>query len=278
MAYIILKHIHIRNANAFNGIAVGFPAITAWAGTVHNLQRIINEKITKPFVINSFSVSCHHYEYQAYRNTRYDNYELSIPRLTCKSNGEARSIIPQMHIHLDASIALNVDTESNNIDITKIIKETLLYMRIAGGTVDYVKDVIFFADNIDEYDNVDIKVLRALMPGYVLVESELLKDNNIPGDVLDRLLNILSVDRDIYKREYNGWLVPNIVGFKKIVDVHNSTCINARDMNTPNVFVEPVIKLCEFKMPIRFDNMDSILWEYHYEDNLYFCSIDVSKD
>ena len=39
MAYLCIEDIEITNANAMNGVVVGLPAITAFMGAVHALQR-----------------------------------------------------------------------------------------------------------------------------------------------------------------------------------------------------------------------------------------------
>ena len=48
MNVILIPHIKIQNANALSSpFTIGFPAMTAWLGAVHALERKINEKYAR---------------------------------------------------------------------------------------------------------------------------------------------------------------------------------------------------------------------------------------
>lgn len=47
--YLLLKNILIRNANALSGALIaGFPAVTAWLGFIHALERKVRKKGFRP--------------------------------------------------------------------------------------------------------------------------------------------------------------------------------------------------------------------------------------
>jgi len=64
---MIIPHIEIHNANALSSpYTIGFPAMTAWLGAVHVLQRKLhqNKKGFDEVKFNSTGVACHNINLQ----------------------------------------------------------------------------------------------------------------------------------------------------------------------------------------------------------------------
>lgn len=59
--YLLLRQVKIHNANAFSSpLTIGFPAMTAWLGAMHALERKLrcNETLSS-IRLKKLAVSCH---------------------------------------------------------------------------------------------------------------------------------------------------------------------------------------------------------------------------
>ena len=66
---LLLPHLQIHNANALSSpFTIGFPAMTAWLGTSHALQRLLVER-GFPVTSNATGVVSHQCDLQTYRGT-----------------------------------------------------------------------------------------------------------------------------------------------------------------------------------------------------------------
>lgn len=294
--YLLIKNIKIHNANALSStISVGFPAMTAWLGGVHALQRKINEKIEFANVkLLRVAVCCHEHKLEVYRNGD-SNYVLVGVNKPMRSDKKKASIIEDPRIHLTVSLLIEVTGISvkNENTFVKLVPELLQRMKLAGGDIIHVedqdgkcRDQLSFCNKLECeicYDSglklKEVKcILNKLMPGYVLVERrDLIKDSDeLKG--LDRLLSYLKTyfiksesEEGSYARKVAGWIVPIGVGFRGISKL--GYVQDQRDSSKLHQFVEPIVTLGEFKMPYQVDCIDDILWEYQYksEESLYLC-------
>jgi CRISPR-associated protein Csy2 len=65
---LFIPHIKVHNANALSSpYTIGFPAMTAWLGAVHALQRMLNQGEFDSVTFNSVAVVCHNIDLQIYR-------------------------------------------------------------------------------------------------------------------------------------------------------------------------------------------------------------------
>ena len=66
--FLLLPHIKIHNANAMSSpYTIGFPAMTAWLGAVHALQRHLHQQGLSDVVLTGVAVSCHQFDLQTYK-------------------------------------------------------------------------------------------------------------------------------------------------------------------------------------------------------------------
>ena len=66
--FIVIPHLKIQNANALSSpFTIGFPAMTAWLGGVHALQRKLNEQNFQTLAFKSVGVVCHHMDLQTFK-------------------------------------------------------------------------------------------------------------------------------------------------------------------------------------------------------------------
>lgn len=294
---ILLPHIQVQNANALSSpFTIGFPAMTAWLGAVHTLQRHLNTK-NVPIIFSGVGVVVHRFDLQTYKgpgdfvhsiigtgNPLEPKSEKGKP----KGNAVRPSFIEEARCHLVASILIeytNIEAQDEQPMLEKLHQLMLGRMRLAGG------DILNCRTPKIVRDFKEIKC--QLMPGYALIERrDLMQEAMEQGqDAMDAMLDYLAIHHSCTKEVINGqeriswqsqrkttgpnnqsgWIVPIATGFHGISEL--GTANNQRDPETPHRFAESVVTLGEFKMPYRLESIDDLLWRYHVdlENNLYLC-------
>jgi len=282
---LLIPHIKVQNANALSSpYTIGFPAMTAWLGAVHALQRKLNQEGFDSVGFNSVAVVCHDIDLQTYRGNGDFVHSIIGTGNPLDKNGNRPAFIEEARCHLDVSLVVEYQgLIKKNEDAAMAEITTLLYsrMKMAGGDILNVGQLEFF--KVD--DNDDLRTLtRKMMPGHVLIERrELMETAMIEGrDAIDALLDHLKVmhrsEKDdtgnvgwSSKRKTPGWIVPVATGFHGVTELGKAK--NQRDADTPHRFAESVVTLGEFVMPYRINDLDDMLWHYHtdIENNLYLC-------
>ena len=284
--YLLINRMQIHNANAMSSpYTIGFPAMTAWLGAVHALQRAIQHKGLAEVSLPKTAVSCHKFNLQTYRGK--GDYVNSIVGTANPLNkdGDRPSFIEEARCHLEVSLLIEVTgvTNDNKTEMMTIVREQLHKMKMASG------DILFFRGidlvTIDDDDNKQVKALiRKLMPGHVLIERrDLMSASMTEGkDALEALLDYTkvmhqsSIDENgnvtwSTQKKETGWIVPIAVGFQGVSPICSAK--NQRDEKTEHRFAESVVTLGEFKMPYRFENIDDMMWQYSVDlgQDLYVC-------
>ena len=290
MMYILLPHLHIMNANAMSSTyTIGFPAMTAWMGAVHAMERKLREKEGMTQIrFCQMAVCSHRCQLQTYRNSRQGNASICLTRNPQNKKDKLdkpAAIIEEPRIHLDVSLLVQCEgVDGDNQEPCKqAISQILPRMKIAGGDIiSFGKpDILYASDNDPESEK---KILYRLMPGYVLIERRDLLEKEMKNgkDGLDALLSYLAIEHKaeegaqgiqwLSQKKERGWLVPITIGFKGISDLGKVE--KQRDPEKPHRFVESIVTLGEFKMPYRFENIADILWHYEYDEEkgMYLCT------
>lgn len=299
--YLLIPKLDIHNANAMSSsYTIGFPAMTAWLGAVHALQRRLRSNGFPKVELYRVAVSCHDCNLQTYKGPHDNKYSIigTANPLKKKNNSfERPPFIEEPRCHLKVSLLVelkhtNPDEEQEFLDA---VSASLTQMKLAGG------DILAFQRPTLEYADMDdgsaAHIIRKLMPGYVVIDrSDLLGVQREPGtDALDFLLDTLAVHfSSAGKREEGqapqwtasrkqpGWIVPLAVGFK---DLSGPVKVkNQRSLDYEHHFVEAVVTVGEFKMPIHFrdskepyavrlQDLDDMMWKYRIDSarGLYLC-------
>lgn len=277
-SYLLIRHLRIHNANALSSpYTIGFPAMTAWLGGVHALERAIQAQGMKEVFLTKTAISCHELLLQTFRGK--GDYVNSIIGTAnpLKKDGERPSFIEEARCHLDVSLLIEVSgvNGDNQAGFLAHVRDQLYRMKMAGGDILSFQEIAqcFVDDNDAQQEK---KLVRKLMPGYVLVERrDLMTAAMLDGkDALEALLEHLQVMHYVNVDEKGnenwtatkkvpGWIVPVAVGFHGVSDIGKAK--NQRDENTPHCFAESVITLGEFKMPYRIQWLDEIMWQYSAE-------------
>ncbi len=293
---LLIPHIRIHNANALSSpFTIGFPAMTAWLGAVHALERKLQLGEYKTSFLATAVVS-HECDLQIHKGVGDYVNSIVIPKrpsftkkeLTKFSAGKAPTFIEEARCHLDVSLAIEytgvnkADEDGFILEVSRLLNTS---MKIAGGDILGFETPQLF--RIEEGDDDGLRLLtRKLMPGYAIIERrELMQEAMENGqDTLDALLDYIAVHHSCEKNEKGdvtwlserktaGWIVPIATGFQGITELGEAK--NQRDPDTPHRFAESVVTLGEFVMPIssRVHSLDTILWQYKVEEenNLYLC-------
>lgn len=177
-----------------------------------------------------------------------------------------------------------------------------LTQKLAGGAVVDIGQVEFMEmeDNLQKRRAQMRKVLYRSLPGTALIDrSELLEqhlqalqadDEN--AEMVDAWLDFAALkqqpvpvlkegelptehhtaDWKYLPKPAGGWLVPIAIGYKAISPVYdNSEVARTRDAETPFRFVETAYGVGQWISPHRVQNIDDLMWRYHFEDDWYLC-------
>ncbi len=297
--FLHLPHLRIHNANALSSpFTIGFPAMTAWLGFVHALQRKLNQRGFTDLELISTAIVSHSCDLQTYKGD--GDYVASIvgtgnplePKSEKdKPDGYAvrSSFIEEARCNLDVSLLIEYQgqpSEEERFMEPQFISELcqlISTMKIAGGDILHFDKPV--TKSVDEANEGEIRqLIRSLMPGYVLIERRELMDEAMKegADALDAMLSYLTINHNCEKTEKDqivwrsqrkvpGWIIPIATGFHGISELGQAK--NQRDPTVPHRFAESVVTLGEFVMAHRIRELDDMLWQYHVdlENNLYLC-------
>ena len=285
--FLLIPHLKLHNANAMSSpYTIGFPAMTAWLGAVHALQRKLHSKGCE-VSLTKVGVSCHEFNLQTYKGQGDFVHSIIGTANPLDKDGSRPAFIEEARCHLEVSLLIecqNIDPDEKE-QFLEDVQQLICSMKFASGDVLAVKkcQILQFDEDADQ-DRELKPILNKLMLGHVLVERrDLVIESMKQGkDALDAVLDCLkvthssSVDENgkviwTSKRNAQDWLVPIAVGFQGISEL--GIAKNQRDADTPHRFAEAVLTLGEFIMPYRIESIDQLLWQYHVdlENNLYLC-------
>lgn len=285
--FLFIPHLQLHNANAMSSpYTIGFPAMTAWLGAVHALQRKLNQQGCD-LNLSKVAVSCHDFNLQTYKGRGDFVHSIVGTANPLDKDGNRPAFIEEARCHLDVSLLIEVDSLSKKKreHLLEIVQGIVASMKFASGDVLSVKKCSVLDFDEDEDQEKQLRpILNKLMLGHVLIERRdlVLTSMQEGKDALDSVLDYLKVTHSstkdeegkvtwTSKRKAQGWLVPIAVGFQGISELGKAK--NQRDASTPHRFAESVLTLGEFVMPFRIESIDQLLWQYHVdlENDLYLC-------
>lgn len=288
--FLLLPHLKIHNANAMSSpFTIGFPAMTAWLGVMHALERKVHENGFEQIHFSKLAISCHNFDLQTYKGRGDYVYSIIGTANPLDKDGSRPAFIEEARCHLEVSLLIEVEGYSIRVrdSLLSLINTLLMQMKVASGDLlnTHLAEILLLNEE-DEGDQLK-QILHRLMLGSVLIERrDLMIDSMKEGkDGVDALLDYLTVhhrpistgDSDKLawesRRKSPGWIIPIAVGYQGVSPLSDKPILNQRDDETPHQFAESIITLGEFKMPYRVEEIDEILWKYQFDDNkgLYLC-------
>lgn len=285
--FLLIPHLKLHNANAMSSpYTIGFPAITAWLGAIHALQRKLNQKNCN-VTLSRVAVSCHDFNLQTYKGRGDFVHSIVGTANPLDKDGNRPAFIEEARCHLEVSLLIELESSSKKQrdHLIELLNGIVTSMKFASGDVLSVKACSILDFDDDEDQEKELRpILNKLMLGHVLIERRdlVLQSMQEGKDALDSVLDYLKVTHSstqeedgnvtwTSKRKASGWLVPIAIGFQGISKLGQAK--NQRDANTSHRFAESVLTLGEFVMPYRIESIDQLLWQYHVdlENNLYLC-------
>ena len=286
---LLIPHIRIQNANALSSpFTIGFPAMTAWLGAVHALQRKLNQ-IGVHAQFDGVGVVSHQFDLKTYKGPKDFEYSIVGTANPLDKDGKRPSFIEEARCHLEVSLVIQydgIDKAQEPIALKKIKHCLSGQLKMAGG------DILSFGQPLLYREFKLLK--RALMPGYALIERrELMIEAMKQGqDAIDAMLDYLAIHHFCERQEEQygesqvtwrserkstgnngerGWIVPIATGYQGISDLGMSK--NQRDPATPHRFAEAIVTLGEFRMVYRLNSPEELFWHYHHDigNGLYLC-------
>lgn len=300
--YLILPHLKVNGANAMSCLyAIGFPSVTAFLGFGHALTRQIPELHVKGMGVivhqTDFQAVPHATRPWALKAKKFPFVKARKPQFPNEASADSFQV--RGYVHLDVSLILEcsiLERETQKA-LRTAIRDHIQRMRLAGGTIVNLGIPEFhLCSESDTYlraQTIGRKIVQRLMPGYALLSradtmKELAEEGR--GDALDRILYAISgeavpqtvaskeLDEEKtkrvtyrYERHFSGWLVPLAVGFHDLSG--NLHVKYQRSDAYEHHFVEPLVGLCEFRMPHHLGNLDNLMWRYAYDatNKNYLC-------
>ena len=284
---LIIPKIEVHNANALSSpFTIGFPAMTAWLGATHALQRKLNSDGFETLKFVATGVVSHKVNLQVHKGVGDYVHSIVGTSNPVDKDGKRPAFIEEARVHLTISLIVEfsgLHKREEEQFLKRVRHHLMSRMKMAGGDIlRFRKPTI---DRVEDENEEDIKrVRRKLMSGYAIVErKDLMIEAMDRGlDAMDALLEYVSIENSCEQDDNNkvlwtsrrksaGWIVPIAIGFQGISKLGKAK--NQRDADKPHRFAESVVTLGEFKMPYKIESLDEILWHYSIdsEHSLYLC-------
>jgi len=284
---VLLKRIKIHNANAQSGpYSIGFPAMTAWLGAAHALQRKLRRDPRfddlEQLMFPSLGVVCHDFMLHTYKDRHQFEQVIIGTGNPLDKSGKRPSFIEEARCDLTVSLVLEYYAD-DDADLEDAVHQNLPMLKIAAGDLQpFSADQIQIQQIRSEQDY--HALVGELMPGFCLIERRDIMQQSMEAgqDALDALLDALKVTHHCEvdnngktswhsDRQQKGWLIPIATGFQGISPLDKAEL--QRDPDTPHRFAESMVTLAEFIMPYRLDSLEQMLWHYETDlnNNLYLC-------
>ncbi|MGA8165033.1 MAG: type I-F CRISPR-associated protein Csy2 [Waddliaceae bacterium] len=265
-------------------------------------------KAERELKLGGCGIVCHDFQIHAHKTEHWGDYNFSLTRNPLTEEGKSESFNEEGRIHMEVSLVIECDFTSDDFDFStddasqdiqkfiELVSRLATPKRLAGGIITGMSPVKFH--EIPEIENKAWpfypKELNRLLPGFVLCDQS---DNfkhylseNPKINTFEALLDFYTLkSRSLTPKEkgfesdnvkwnlipklFRGWIVPIQVGYKAISPLYEKGEVAcARDMNVPFRFVEAVYGLGEWVGLHRIKDIGSIIWRYHYEQDMYVCS------
>ena len=315
---LVLPRLRVQNANAISSpMTWGFPAMSAFIGLMHALERKLPEHLAMEF--QQVGVVCHDHEAQITEDGFSRAFHLT--RNPVDKSGSTAAIVEEGRIHLEVSLIFAVDgascvaSKEERPFVAQEIEDIVRGMRIAGGSVmpglsGLQRRQKPFMVALDDDHEVQAEQFKKLclrcLPGFALVgRDDLLqqrvremREENRGATYLNAWLDLSRINHECRReisadengddqeqvhweiRQKPGWLVPMPVGFGALTRLHEpGEVARTRDVSTPFRFVESLYSIGQWVSPHRLECPEQLLWyvDNDLESGLYRLNNDFIK-
>lgn len=294
---LVLPRLRIQNANAISSpMTWGFPAMSAFVGTMQALERKLPDDIN--LVFNEIGVVCHRIDPQVTGGGFTRTFHLT--RNPVDKTGSTAAIVEEGRAHLEVSLLIGVEADGGDDlesaerrqAIAHRLYQQVQGMRIAGGSVMsphsgercYRPELISFDAKEAESANQWRQLKRQLLPGFALVlrddrlieHTATLQQSDVNATPLDAWLDLSRINHECrvtqdengkeqaiweIRRPYPGWLVPIPVGYGAISELFDpGEVASARATDVKFRFVESLYSIGEWVSPHRIQDPEVLMW------------------
>ncbi|MFD1801424.1 type I-F CRISPR-associated protein Csy2 [Mixta tenebrionis] len=287
---IILRRVRVENANAIAGLTWGFPAVTHFLGFTHALSlRLTAEKLA----LTGCGIICHDYQIHACRTSR--DYQFALTRNPLTREAKTAPFNEEGRMHMTVSLVIEcegmiADGEHGVNRLCEKLQQICPTLRLAAGSITDIARISVATR--PETESAFKRLLWPLMPGFALLDRAPLLERHFKelqqqqpqAEMLDAWLDFATL-KMVAQPEKNGvaawrvapkpaagFLVPLMTGWQGISPLYAPGEVkNARDPAQPFRFVEAVYGVGEWRGVHRINDVDELLWRYHYQDGHYLC-------
>ncbi|MUK94503.1 type I-F CRISPR-associated protein Csy2 [Aliivibrio fischeri] len=300
--YLLLKDISVQNANAIAGLTYGFPAMTNFLGFAHALSRKLPSELA--ITLGGVAVISHENMVHARQPKEWGDYVFALTRnpLIPDKKKKEEFVPPPFNEEGRMNMTISLLIEVHGLlggamyqedQLVNDVENILPKLRIAGGQITQIGSISL--TNKEE----DKKVLRRLMPGFVLLDrSEYLTEHVKNKHEQGEQISVFDAWCDFYKVKYQatrvkseaedqgelsnkakwefvkkpqmGYLVPIMSGYCAISPLYEAGKIdNVRDTTVPVAFAEAAYGIGEWMSPHRLTSINDAIWCYEHSESWY---------
>lgn len=289
-----IPRLRVQNANAISSpMTWGFPAMTAFVGLMHTLERKLAERDIA-LLFDAVGVIGHRHEPQISVDTFPRTFRLT--RNPVDKYGDTAAIVEEGRIHLEITLVFSVRGDvckaPENEKVARQVEELIHTLRIAGGAVQPTRDqrrhntrIIPIAEDPEARAREYRTLLRQWLPGFTLVARDdllqghlqTLREQRPDTTLLDAWLDLSRLNMECHVEEPTGaeheptvhwgirrppgWLVPIPVGYGALGPLYEPGSVAAaRDTETPFRFVESLYSIGQWIGPYRLKSPKQLLW------------------
>lgn len=285
---LVLPHLLVQNANAMpSPLSWGFPPPSAFAGFAHVLHRALSAELN--LHIAGVGIICHAFSAQASLPAGRHAMQFHLSRHPVTHEGKAASMVEEGRCHLDISLVLGLSGDGlwqHTEDVLlKRLQAQVAIMRLAGGSLlpnPHARQPWLLS--LEAPDAAQRKALHRLMPGFALVCDDWalerhwrkLCQHHADATLLDALHDAVGLhhqpgdkpDKNGYVdwqwAPKSGWRTPLALGYAALSPLYAAGAVrNARDVDTPIRFAEPLLGLGQWLSPHRLGRLHESLWFHH---------------
>ncbi len=220
-ALLLLPRLRVQNANAISGpLTWGFPAVTAFTGFVHALQRKLREDMD--ITLDGVAIVCHQHQTQTSQPAGKRTRVFCLAKPSIRSREEAAklekdgtppSIVEEGRLHLEISLLIGVsggvlyEGVLDKATIAQRAWDTALGMRLAGGSLlpptwklgeRSQPSLEPWPGTFEEESRLSRRLARSLLPGFALIPRDdllarhtaILQEKDASLTSLDALLDL----------------------------------------------------------------------------------------
>lgn len=300
---LVLDRVRVQGANAVAGLTWGFPAVGAFVGFCHALERRLRpEHPDGPALFGGCAIVCH--DHQPLTVSHYGTHQFTQARAPLTRKGDVAPFNEDGRMHMTVSLLVEVGDgiggyletipEDAPDDLKASdwfegrVEDAARNLRLAGGVILDVRSIKYWPQAGDQDSGKqNRKILFGCLPGFALVDrSELLDrhfralretDPNVSrvqawmdfGNL--RFRSALDDDKVVWERvppPERGWFVPLATGYRTIAPVFEAGGVpGARDPTVPFALVESVYGVGQWIGPHRVGSVERLMWRHEYCDD-----------